>query len=73
MVGSWTVVKVCEGLGSGKVGSCLLLRGVLGGRHGGARGPRKPDGGKGEGAQPCRALRADDDDDDGGGNGGGGS
>lgn len=43
------------------------------GGGGRARGPRKPDGGDGEGALPCRARCADDDDDDGGGNGGSGS
>lgn len=40
----------------GEVKSCLLLCGVLEGRRGGARGPKKPDSGKGEGARPCRAT-----------------
>lgn len=40
----------------GEVKSCLLLCGVLERRCSGARGPKKPDGGKGEGARPCRAA-----------------
>jgi len=45
-----------EGVWGGEVKSCLLLCGVLERRYGGARGPKKPDGGKGEGARPCRAA-----------------
>lgn len=40
-----------EGVRGGEVKSCLLLCGVLEWRSGGARGPKKPDGGKGEGAR----------------------
>lgn len=45
-----------EGVRGGEVKSCLLLCGVLEGRHGGARGPKKPDSGKREGARPYRAA-----------------
>lgn len=81
MVGSWTEAKVCEEVGGKVVGSCLLLRGVLKGEKGGrrtggggegTRGPRKPDGGDGEGALPCESARCDDDDDGGSGGGDGG-
>ncbi|KYN07393.1 hypothetical protein ALC62_01595, partial [Cyphomyrmex costatus] len=40
-----------EGVRGGEVKSCLLLCGVLEERHSGARGPKKPDSGKGEGAR----------------------
>lgn len=45
-----------EGVRGGEVKSCLLLCGVLEGRRGGARGPKRSDSGKGEGARPCRAA-----------------
>lgn len=53
MVGSW---DGGEGVRGGEVKSCLLLCGVLEGRRGGARGPKKPDSGKREGARPYRAA-----------------
>ncbi|KYQ51230.1 hypothetical protein ALC60_09695 [Trachymyrmex zeteki] len=45
-----------EGVRGGEVKSCLLLCGVLEERRSGARGPKKPDSGKGEGARPCRTT-----------------
>jgi len=40
----------------GEVKSCLLLCGVLEEWRSGARGPKKPDSGKGEGARVCRTT-----------------
>lgn len=53
MVGSW---DGGEGVRGGEVKSCLLLCGVLEGRRGGARGPKRPDSGEREGARPYRAA-----------------
>ncbi|KYM81716.1 hypothetical protein ALC53_07879 [Atta colombica] len=45
-----------EGVRGGEVKSCLLLCGVLEEWRSGARGPKKPDSGKGEGTRVCRTT-----------------